>query len=322
MVIVSYTARVSHYLPMTCLLACIASCVHIPLAPSDPPPFEWSVERQALPALTLRVGVVASVAARARHVIDEGGDELVQMPVYGLVVEHPREGLILIDAGYGRRTATDPDDYPGKQAAQMMRLQMRPDGALADQLSDIGRQPDEVRHIVVTHLHHDHIGGVEDFPQAALWVHREEWEAASRPGPLGHKTDLRPFSSVASLKTFDFERDSPYGPFPGHLDLFGDGTVILLPSPGHTPGHTSVLVNLKEQSLLLIGDAAWVDLHWQEGRPKGRAVREILEDDWRENMESLWRIKRWVDQYPELLVLSGHEVGALKWLKAWPEPYR
>lgn len=304
-------------------LALLGGCAHTPIpSPPDLSSFTWAVQRDQLPPLSARVLVVAWTAGRERIVVEGGDSELVEMPVYAFVLEHPTEGLVLIDPGFGRRTATDPGDYPGKQASRLLRLRMEPGAAVADRLAEIGHSPADVRHMVVTHLHSDHVGGVEDFPDAALWVHRDEWEAAGERSPLGTKPDLRPFENLPYIKTFDFTGTDPYGPFEGHIDLFGDRSVILLPTPGHTVGHISVLLNLGEQSLLIVGDAAWIDRHWKEGLPKGQLVRSLLEEDWKKNMGNLWRIRQWAEQHPDLLILAGHEASALEWLKPWPEAYR
>ena len=76
-----------------------------------------------------------------------------------------------------------------------------------------------------------------------------------------------------------------------------------------------------QQSLLILGDCAWIDRHWQEGLPKGRLVRGLLEADWSRNMKTLWRIRHWARKHPELLVISGYEAAKLERLKVWPEAY-
>jgi glyoxylase-like metal-dependent hydrolase (beta-lactamase superfamily II) len=281
---------------------------------------EWSVDREALPGGSLRVLHVADSAGREAQIIDGGGRDLVQMPIYAYLFEHPTEGPVLIDTGYGRRTARDPFDYPGRTATNLLHMRMATGSAVADQLPDVGWTTDDVKHVVLTHMHSDHVGGLEDVPRSTLWVARAEWEAAAEPGFLG-KPDTRPFEDHARVRTIDFIATSPYGPFSGHVDVFGDGSLILLPTPGHTVGHLSVLLNLKGRSFLFVGDSAWIDRHWQEVAPKGRLVRGLLEVDWQANQGALLRIRAWAQAFPDLTIVSGHEAGNLQRLKTWPEAY-
>jgi glyoxylase-like metal-dependent hydrolase (beta-lactamase superfamily II) len=190
----------------------------------------------------------------------------------------------------------------------------------ADQLEDIGKAPDDVRNVVITHMHPDHVGGIEDFPHAAMWVGRDDWESADEAGPLG-RPDTSPFDQHAVVKTVEFTGTAPYGPFNGHVDLFGDGSIILLPAPGHTPGHMAVLVNLPGGSFLLTGDCAWIDRHWTEPALKGSLVRSLVEDDWERNWANQWRIHEWSKTFPGLTVVAGHERANLEALKRWPEAY-
>ncbi len=292
--------------------------------PTVPPPAPvvgpilWEVDREALPGGTLRVMHVATTRAKERLVVDGGGGDELVLPVYVYVFEHPSEGVVLIDAGFPRRSAADPRDYPGATAARLLKLTV--EAPAADLLKDIGRAEADVLNVVVTHMHSDHIGGIEDFPNAALWVHRAEWESADERGPLG-KPDTSPFADHAVVKTVEFTATKPYGPFGGHVDLFGDGSVVLLPAPGHTPGHMAVMLNLPSGSFLFTGDCAWVDRHWTEPSLKSRLVRNLIEDDWERNWANQWRIHEWAEAHPELTVVAGHEPANLERLKRWPDAY-
>lgn len=280
----------------------------------------WTVDREALPGGTLRVLHVADTSGTERQIIDGGGSERLDMPVYAYLFEHPTEGAVLIDVGFGQRTAADPFDYPGRTATNLLHVRMQPGAAVVDRLADVGLTADDIGHVVLTHMHSDHVGGLEDLPRALLWVARAEWEGSTEPTLLG-KPDTRPFENHARVHTVDFVTAVPYGPFAGHVDVFGDGSLLLVPSPGHTVGHLAVLLNLRGGSFLFTGDSAWIDRHWQEVAPKGRLVRGLLEYDWELNQEALLRIRTWAEAFPDLTVISGHEAANLERLKAWPEAY-
>ncbi len=292
------------------------ACATLP-APEQPD-WSWDLDRTALPHGELRVAHLATVTSTA--FLSSGSRwEPHTVPVSALVYLHPEYGPVLIDTGFGERTKKDPRDYPGRFTSRMMGLQVQ--ATLPDLLPDLGYEVADVQHIVCTHLHYDHAGGVEDFPQATLWIGPGEWDFGSEKRTT-RGVDPRPYLAHADHREVPYD-DGPYGPFDAHEDLFGDGSVVLLPSPGHTPGSLSVLVNLPGGSFLYTGDAAWVDANWQLPTPKGKLARDLVEIDWEQGMQAQWRYKWWAERYPDqLTVVAGHEPANVDRLRAWPEPYR
>lgn len=271
------------------------------------------MDRASLPPVQVEILTTGTVQLRDRH-LRAGGDRREETgPILVLAVHHPTEGLILVDTGYGRRTATDPRAYPGSVQARTIGLTMRQPAA--DQLEARGISVASVRHLVPTHLHTDHAGGIADFPDATLWTTAREWSFAQRRRPI-RGTDPEPYLD-REPRWVDFDGTEPYGPFEGHVDLFGDGTVVLLPSPGHTPGSALILVNEPERSLLYVGDAAWADVNWIAPVPKGFLVRTLVEDNWREAMDTLWRVRAWHARHPDLHVVCGHDPSDLDATPAW-----
>jgi N-acyl homoserine lactone hydrolase len=188
-----------------------------------------------------------------RYVRLEWSDEA--LVVNAFLIEHPR-GLLLVDAGQGAAAAVPgylPRWHPFLRIA---RFELTQDDEVAARIRDLGFRPDDVRSIVLTHLHTDHVGGLSGFSAATeVVVARAEWQRAT--GLRGALRGYVPKQWPSRLEPHLVELDGPpLGPFGASLDLLGDGTVHLVPLPGHTPGQIGVLVHGAERDALVGGDVA------------------------------------------------------------------
>ncbi len=266
--------------------------------------------------LVLRALHVADCHAQESQAIAGGGSADLILPVFSFVLEHPDAGLVVIDTGYPDEYFAGGRAYPGVQLRNLLKLEPRT--SLLRALPAIGKAAADVDVAIVTHLHQDHGGGLLDLPDARLVVSAVEWDAlGTKVGPFGDEARAWRDHAARTAITFD---GGPVGPFEAHHDLFGDGSVLLLPTPGHTPGHLSVLVNRASHPVLFVGDAAWVDRHWMEPTVKGAQARTLLEHDWKQGVDALWRIRAWAKSWPELTIVSGHEHADLQRLPPWPTP--
>ncbi|MDQ7994184.1 MAG: N-acyl homoserine lactonase family protein [Propionicimonas sp.] len=190
------------------------------------------------------------------------------LPINVFVIEHDR-GLVLFDTGQDRRSVTDADYYPGGLAGvvyhRLAEFAIGKDETLPARLRSYGYQPDEVSHVVVSHLHQDHMGSVLDVPNAELLVSRTEWELVRRVGAEANGYLRRHIEAAAERwRPFDFQpAGADVAPFGQAMDLFGDGSLVLLPTPGHTPGSISLLVRRPgADPILLVGDLTFDAPHF------------------------------------------------------------
>jgi N-acyl homoserine lactone hydrolase len=178
----------------------------------------------------------------------------VEIPYYFYLVEH-REGVVLFDTGGHPDLVADPRGRLGA-AADAFEVVMRPGDDIVSKLATLGIGPDGVDQVVLSHLHYDHAGGIEFFPHAMFHVSRRELELARRP-PV-YQRDL--------YVPADFEHPVRWHEIDGDHDLFGDGALLIFPTPGHTLGHQSMLVKVADEAVILVGDAA----------PEARNMRERI----------------------------------------------
>jgi N-acyl homoserine lactone hydrolase len=237
------------------------------------------------------------------------------VPIPAFLVEHPTAGPLLVDTGMAKAVADEGAKALGFAAGLAYSVEMEPGWAITEQLAARGIDPMDVRTVVMTHLHHDHAGAIADFPQATFVVDVDEWRAARSGGftkGYAHKLVDHPYDWREV--DFDDARVTSFASFARTVDLFGDGTIRLLSTPGHSRGHMSVLLRLESgRELLLTADAAY------SRRTIDEDLLPVFVDDVHRYRRSLREIRRYVEQTPDAEVICGHDP------ERWPgvrETYR
>ena len=216
------------------------------------------------------------------------------LPIPCFLIEHPQAGPFLVDTGLHASVAADPAENLGKLAKAVYSIDMDAADAAPEQIRARGVDPDAIELVLMTHLHYDHASGATQFPGATFLVERREWEAAAGGGFLqGYH---RPhFDPALRWRAIDVERES---------DLFGDGSVRLLHTPGHTRGHLSLLLRLESGArLLLTADAAYAQRTLDE-----RLLSLFVDDDdaYLASLDRVIALSREADH-----VVCGHDPDGL-----------
>ena len=174
--------------------------------------------------------------------------ETVFLPYRFYAVLHG-DVLVMVDCGAHPSLAADPRERLGGQA-EYSCVTMSPGDDVAGRLTAAGLDPVAVGHVVLTHLHYDHCGGLCLLPRAKVHVQRAELDFAEEPPVYQALSYIREdWSCVGDERWMVHE---------GGHDLFGDGSLMLTPTPGHSPGHQSVEVTLSDGRLIILaGDAAF-----------------------------------------------------------------
>jgi N-acyl homoserine lactone hydrolase len=233
-------------------------------------------------------------------------------PIVAFLVEHPSAGAVLIDTGFHASVAVKPRSNLGRMGALLYRdIEMTPEQSVEAQLRAKGIQPADVNVVIMTHFHPDHASAIVDFPDATFLVSDVEWEAATDGGQRqGYVQSQFDHGFQYRLVDFDADDSSSFSGFARTLDVFGDGSVRLAFTPGHTLGHMSVVLQTEHGEVLVAGDAIFMhrtleDDHLPFALPDEHLFRRSLRE-----------IRQYVKETPDALVIPGHDWEA--WQKLRP----
>ena len=240
-------------------------------------------------------------------------------PINVYVIEH-RDGLVLFDTGQDRASVTDPHYFPrgivGFFYRRLARFAIGVGDTLTAQLEALGYRASDVTMAILSHLHQDHIGGIAELPNAEIVVSALDWSAMDSPraaldgvmadhvrvpGVRYRVVDIPP---VADDAVTDQAMDAAVAPFTHALDLRGDGSLLLLPTPGHSPGSMSLLVRAKGlPPLLMVGD-----LTYDIDSLAGEHVPGV--GDHQGLLASTRAVLGLRTRHPDLVVLAAHDPAA------------
>ncbi len=236
-------------------------------------------------------------------------------PIHCFLIEHA-EGLVLFDTGQDPASVSDPDYFPGGLTGllyrRLARFEVTPQDSVTHQIRAAGFSVDDVRTVVLSHLHQDHIGGLRELTRAHIVVADAEWQEARQPraeaeGYLTRHIDL-PRLDWQRI-TFDRIADGELAPFTSRFDLVADGSLVLLPTPGHTKGSMSLLVRRPGTELLLVGDLSYDHALMTRGVVPGIGVRSVLE-------QSTENVLQLAERLGGAAILPAHDVGTASRLEA------
>lgn len=247
---------------------------------------------------TTRAGSAAQVALGALR-------RWVPYPIPAFLIEHPSAGPILIDTGLDPSVTARRRDNLGRFGALLFPGIEMPGGGVVGELASQGSAPEEVRLVLMTHLHFDHASAMARFPQATFVVAADEWRAANgRLLPVVRGYVRRHWEAALDVRLlhFDSPEAGPRAGFDRTLDLLGDGSVIAIRTPGETRGHLSFLLRLRDREALVCGDAAY-SMETLERRLAPFFV--VSGNDYRRSLD---QIRGFRERAPSALIFPSHDL--------------
>ena len=269
--------------------------------------------------MTVRVSLHLLSVGSCRHcervTLQGSGLKPAVFPSIAALIVHPTRGAILYDTGYAEHFFEATRPFPERLYRWLTPVRLAEEEQLSCQLMQYGLSVADIRYCLISHFHADHIAGLKDLPDAQFIAMRTEFEHAVS---LGRFSALRkaflphliPDDFVSRLQFAEQTRATALvGPWSGletGYDLFGDGSLVAIRLPGHSPGQMGLLLHDEQgREVLLCADAAWSRRTFIEGRYPSTLVRFIT-DDWRMYTDTIGRLQAIVHAHPEVCILPSH----------------
>ncbi|MBA4493397.1 MBL fold metallo-hydrolase [Paenactinomyces guangxiensis] len=246
-------------------------------------------------------------------------------PALFSLIEHPVHGPILFDTGYSSRFFSETKRFPYRLFRLITPVTFSEHESARSQVKEAGYAPEEIRTIILSHLHTDHVAGLMDFPRSEMICSRSAWEAVrGKEGWSALKRGLIP-----SLLPGDFAdrvlfvEDTPvlsikdrFSPFETGRDLFGDGSLISVALPGHAAGQIGLFLRTEQQgTIFLAADSCWVSEAYQKN-VLPHPLTDLLTADKKALVESLAKVHALSLQHPDITIVPSHCLETWKTLSA------
>jgi N-acyl homoserine lactone hydrolase len=236
---------------------------------------------------------VGHAADESRWTVGSNIGKPIDIPVNCYLLHHAQD-YFLWDTGISDFVASMPNGWQAGNSATGLHW-TRPK-TLSSQLAAIHVAPSDIRYIGISHTHPDHIGNAEMFPRTTILIQRAEYDYYFGPNNPG--IQIPPGDSTPT-----FSRNHPVVLIDEDMDVFGDGSVEIISTPGHTPGHESLLVHLPKTGwVILSGDAVHLQANWDNDRipyfgtmPTEQKVETLLSMQRLRNLMSFYHAQLWIN---------------------------
>lgn len=220
-----------------------------------------------------------------------------RIPFLSAVLVHPDHGPIVIDAPFGHEGPNNVGAMLGV-TVRLLGQQFKREWGIIARIREVGFRAAEVNHVLMTHLHYDHTGGMKELAHATFHVNEAEWAYANDGGGLATGYVRNDYKALTQIETFDETGK----------DIFGDGSVVARATPGHSIGHTGFRIRMTDGQVIdFLGDAAFSVAQIEDGVDFGRFPRSVA---YKRELaeETLGRLRDEADENPEFVRLVSHDV--------------
>ncbi|KRG16682.1 hypothetical protein ACA30_00500 [Virgibacillus soli] len=247
--------------------------------------------------------------------IKDGRWGKVRFPALVGLIRHPNKGYILFDTGYAEHFFTASSRFPYSLYPKVTPVYFEHKQSIKAQLAEKGIEPDEIRYIIISHFHGDHIAGLLDFPKATFICFKTAYEfiksktgfAAVRNGYL---PGLLPkdFESRALFldEELPIKLTKDYTPYMEGWDVFQDGFILAVDVTGHAIGQMGIFLrDVQSGPIFLCADACWQSRAYRE-KKMPHPLAYLIMPDVQKYRENLWRLHEFHHLHPEWTIIPTH----------------
>lgn len=271
---------------------------------------QMSLFPSSSPALQCHMLDTGYCLAWENHVIQGGSQQRIHCHSLVALLQHPQHGWTLWDAGYAPRLLDATQRLPFSLYRRATPLYLQPELAVIAQLHTFGLEANDIRRVIISHFHADHIAGLRDFPAAELITTEAAYAAIrSRRGLNALQRGYIP-----ALLPSDFaERAILLPTFTGTVlpglgathNLFGDGSLQLVSLPGHAHGQIGLLAHTNSGDILFAADSCWLTRSISERRPPSRLTHFFI-DDPTALRTTIDHLHTFAEAYPTVRIIPSH----------------
>jgi glyoxylase-like metal-dependent hydrolase (beta-lactamase superfamily II) len=249
--------------------------------------------------------------AKENHSLRNGKKNNIKFHALWGLIEHPEKGLILYDTAYTERFYKATERFPNKIYAKITKVEINKADEIKHQLLRHGIDPDEIKHILLTHFHADHIGGLLDFPNATIYTSSTAYHYTKKLSnklafTKGVLKDLLPADldkRIAFVEEISKAQEDDL--FGTTYDLFHDESLIVVPLPGHAAGQIGVKMQTKKQSYFLIADACWNQETYKNLHLPSPIVK-LFFHSWNDFKSTVSKLNTFHQSHPDVLLVPTH----------------
>lgn len=249
--------------------------------------------------------------AKENDAIKGGRKQEIKFHALWGLIKHPDKGYILYDTGYTDRFYHATKKFPNKIYGLITKVEVKKEDEIVNQLVAQGISPLEIKHIIITHFHADHVGGLKDFEQAQIYTSRKAYEHTvklknSLAFTKGVLKDLIPKNlSNRIIFVENFGKKINDETFGHKYDLFSDNSIHIYNLPGHAAGQIGVFLETEKKSYFLIADACWLKKSYVDYVLPNPIVK-LFFHSWKDFKDSLWKIHTFHKENSSVIIVPTH----------------
>ena len=252
---------------------------------------------------------------KEKMVIKGGKNEVTKFPSMFGLLNHPKKGIMLYDTGYTKQFYVETAKFPFNIYAKLTPVYVNESDTAVNKLKTYGIKAEDVKYIIISHFHADHIAALNDFPKAQFIYMKNGYDKVK---------DLKGFSAlrqgfISGFLPKDFESRSiildndsakfqvqPIDPFDNTFDVFGDESIKIIPLEGHYKGQVGALINGNEKKkYFFIADSCWLSKSFRENIPP-HFMANIIMDSSKEYKRTLKKINIFYKNNPDIQIIPSH----------------